>query len=113
MSTVSTHILDTGRGEPAAGVPVRLQRVSGPASEELGRAVTDADGRVTDFGTGQLAAGTYRLVFDTAAAAADGLVAFAPFFPEVIVTFTTDGVRPHYHVPLLLSAFGYATYRGS
>jgi 5-hydroxyisourate hydrolase len=114
VSTVSTHVLDTARGEPAAGIPVRLERVAGPGGGEVGRAVTDADGRIADFGTGPLPAGTYRLVFDTAAAAAPaGSGSAGPFFPEVIVTFSTDGVRPRYHVPLLLSPFGYATYRGS
>jgi 5-hydroxyisourate hydrolase len=109
MSTVSTHVLDTATGEPAAGIPVRLERVSGAGPGEVGRAVTNADGRITDFGTGELAAGTYRLVFETAAA----FPGAQPFFPEVAVTFTADGERPRYHVPLLLSPYGYATYRGS
>ncbi|HEX9066525.1 MAG TPA: hydroxyisourate hydrolase [Streptosporangiaceae bacterium] len=110
MSRLSTHVLDTGRGEPARGVAVRLERADGG---ELARAVTDADGRVTDFGLPALAAGTYRLVFETGPylSAADG--GGAPFFPEVTVTFTTDGQRPGYHVPLLLSPYSYSTYRGS
>jgi 5-hydroxyisourate hydrolase len=109
MSTVTTHVLNTATGEPAAGIGVRLELVSQDGSAEIARASTDADGRVRDFGTGSLAPGTYRLIFDTAAAAPDGHA----FFPEVTVTFVVDGARPHHHVPLLLSPFGYATYRGS
>jgi len=107
VSAVSTHVLDTVRGEPASGILVRLERAG---SGELGRATTDADGRISDFGVASLSAGTYRLVFETGAylrAAGDG------FFPEVVVTFAADGLRPRYHVPLLLSPFSYSTYRGS
>jgi 5-hydroxyisourate hydrolase len=111
--SVSTHILDTVRGEPASGVVVRLERVG---SGELGSASTDTDGRISDFGIASLSAGTYRLVFETGpylSARGDGEPDTAPFFPEVIVTFTADGLRPRYHVPLLLSPFSYSTYRGS
>ena len=111
MSTVTTHVLDTARGAPAVGVPVRLERVSGPGPEEIGRASTDSDGRVSDLGPQRLPAGTYRLVFDTAGYFAQQRT--AGFFPEVAVTFTVDGEGQHYHVPLLLSPFGFATYRGS
>jgi len=111
MSRVTTHVLDTARGAPAAGVPVRLEGVSGAAAEEIGRASTDADGRVQAIGPEGLPAGTYRLVFDTGGYFARQ--GSAGFFPEVAVTFTVDGEGQHYHVPLLLSPFGYATYRGS
>jgi len=111
MSTVTTHVLDTARGAPAAGVPVRLEGVSGAAAEEIARASTDADGRVQAIGPERLQAGTYRLVFDTGGYFARQ--GSAGFFPEVAVTFTVDGEGQHYHVPLLLSPFGYATYRGS
>jgi len=111
MSTVSTHVLDTARGAPAAGVPVRLESVSGAGPEQIGRAGTDADGRVSHIGPERLPAGTYRLVFETAGYFARQRT--AGFFPEVAVTFTVDGEGQHYHVPLLLSPFGYATYRGS
>jgi 5-hydroxyisourate hydrolase len=105
-NAVTTHVLDTARGEPAGGVAVRLERV-GPAGDatELGRGETDADGRFAGFGVPFLAAGTYRLVFETGSA--------APFFPEVAVTFAADGVRERYHVPLLIGPYGYTTYRGS
>jgi 5-hydroxyisourate hydrolase len=102
MSAVTTHVLDTGRGRPAAGVPVRF--VAGERVLAEGR--TDDDGRVTDLGPRTVEPGTYRLVFDVAAYDADA------FFPEVTLTFTvTDG--RHHHVPLLISPFAYSTYRGS
>jgi 5-hydroxyisourate hydrolase len=111
MSQITTHVLDTARGAPASGVPVRLEGVSGAGPEEIGRASTDADGRVGEIGPQRLPAGTYRLVFDTARYFAQQ--GTAGFFPEVAVTFTVGGEGQHYHVPLLLSPFGYATYRGS
>ena len=104
MSGLSTHILDTVKGEPAAGVVVRLER----DGVELGSGITDADGRIADFGTGLLSTGIYRLVFET-----QGYLGSGAFFPEVVITFRADGVRPKYHVPLLLSSYSYSTYRGS
>jgi 5-hydroxyisourate hydrolase len=115
-SGVSTHVLDAVRGEPAAGIVVRLERVDEERVSELGRGATDADGRIGDFGTGALRAGTYRLVFATGPYlefAHGDEMGGAPFFPEVAVTFAADGHRPRYHVPLLLSPFCYSTYRGS
>jgi hydroxyisourate hydrolase len=110
LTQVTTHVLDTARGAPASGVPVRLESVSG-VDQEIGRASTDADGRVREIGPDRLPRGTYRLVFDTAAYFAQQRT--AGFFPEVAITFTVGGDGQHYHVPLLLSPFGYATYRGS
>ena len=107
MSAVTTHVLDTARGVPAAGVRVRLERITRQGPQELGRASTAADGRAFGLGPELLERGRYRLVFDTAGYDPD------TFFPEVAVTFTADGEIPHYHVPLLLSPFGYTTYRGS
>ncbi len=112
MSMVTTHVLDTARGTPAAGVMVCLERVSGTGRTEIARARTDGDGRAGSLGPEQLAPGTYRLVFDTGDYLA-GESGRAPFFPEVAITFTVDGAAPHYHVPLLLSPFGFTTYRGS
>ena len=107
MATLSSHVLDTSRGRPAAGVPVELSSVTG---EVLDSAVTDADGRVTGLGGDPLPPGDYRLRFDTAAHfVATGQVGF---YPEVVVAFTI-GDEAHYHVPLLLNPFGYSTYRGS
>lgn len=110
MSAVTTHVLDTSLGRPAAGVPVRLEVVSDTITT-LAAASTDTDGRVSDLGPDRVAAGTYRLVFDTATYfAATGQSAF---FPEVSLTFTLADPEQHYHVPVLLSPFAYSTYRGS
>lgn len=111
MTEISTHVLDAARGEPASGMMVRLERAESAA--EIARAVTDADGRVTGFGLPALEAGTYRLVFETGPYLSAAGYGAEPFFPEVIVTFTADGRRPRYHVPLLLSPYSYSTYRGS
>ncbi len=104
MSTLSTHVLDTSLGKPAAGVRITLT-VDGATTD----AVTDADGRVTDL-AGDLAPGTYTLRFDSGGYFAERGI--EGFYPEVVVTFTITGAR-HVHVPLLLSPFGYSTYRGS
>ncbi|MEV6432714.1 hydroxyisourate hydrolase [Nocardia sp. NPDC051463] len=105
MSTLSTHVLDAVRGVPAVGVAVALH--AGP--EGLDAGVTDADGRIGALG-GPLAAGTYRLVFDTGSYFA--LQQVDSFYPEVSVTFVITEER-NYHVPLLLSPFAFSTYRGS
>ena len=110
-SPITTHVLDTSRGKPAAGVGVVLARQAGSEWAELGRGVTDADGRNRTLLTGELTAGVYRLTFGTGAYfAAQGTVGF---FPEVSIVFRIDETRSHYHVPLLLNPFGYSTYRGS
>jgi len=114
VSAISTHVLDIAAGRPAAGMRVRLERVDSageqvrPAAAEIAAASTDADGRVASLGPEAIAPGTYRLIFDTGGYSAGT----GAFFPEVTVTFavTDDG---HYHVPLLMSPFGYSTYRGS
>ena len=98
MSTLSTHVLDTAAGVPATGVRVSLESRTGTP---LDQAVTDQDGRIGSLG-GELVAGDYVLRFET-----DGV-----FFPEVVVVFTISDER-HHHVPLLLSPYGYSTYRGS
>jgi len=110
MSAITTHVLDTALGRPAAGVPVRLVRIDRAREEPLAETSTNHDGRVPDLGPDHIVPGTYRLVFDVAAyAAASGQDCF---FPEVVLTFAvTDD--SHYHVPLLLSPFAYSTYRGS
>jgi 5-hydroxyisourate hydrolase len=112
-SAVTTHVLDTARGVPAAGVPVRLERVTQAGAEPLAAGLTDADGRIGDLGPAQLPEGTYRLVFITGAYLAAQAGGTPPFFPEVAVTFAVTGRVGHCHVPLLLSPFGYATYLGS
>ncbi|NIH80222.1 hydroxyisourate hydrolase [Amycolatopsis viridis] len=109
MSAITTHVLDTALGRPAAGVRVRLERAGKP--EVLATGATDDDGRVRDLGPDRLDAGAYRLVFDTAAYfAATGQTCF---FPEITLTFALADPGQHYHVPVLLSPFAYSTYRGS
>lgn len=114
MSAITTHVLDTALGRPAAGVPVRLEHVpqeSPELAKSLASATTNDDGRVAELGPQQLEAGTYRLVFDTSTYhAATGQ---SYFFPEVAITFVLADPAQHYHVPLLLSPFTYSTYRGS
>jgi 5-hydroxyisourate hydrolase len=119
MSAITTHVLDTARGRPAAGLPVRLERVGAHGHTEVASASTDSGGRITELGPDQLEPGTYRLVFGTGAYASaqpagqPEALQQPPFFPEVTVTFTVADRDGHYHVPLLLSPFGYSTYRGS
>lgn len=114
MSAITTHVLDTSRGRPASGVPVVLEERSAEGIwRPLARGITDSDGRLRDLlREGEpLRARTYRLVFDTAAYFRAGEA--HTFYPEVAVTFEVQDPAQHYHVPLLLSPFGYSTYRGS
>ena len=108
MSSVSTHVLDTALGKPAANLHVKLEIKASDAWTPLAEAVTNADGRISSFvpGNVELAPGIYQLRFDTSAYQTG-------FYPEVTVTFRIDHAAQHYHVPLLLSPFGYSTYRGS
>jgi len=109
MSTISTHVLDTALGKPASGIRVTLVR-SGAA---VGEGVTDADGRVRDLHAAdvELGEGDYRLTF----AVGDYFAAAGreAFYSEIVVSFRADSDDGHYHVPLLLSPFGYSTYRGT
>jgi len=113
MNQITTHVLDTSLGRPAANVPVILEMQKSDGTwNELGRSSTDADGRVKDFSMVQpWEVGIYRLGFDTRAYFAgrkmEGL------YPQVIIVFEVRDSREHYHIPLLLSPHGYATYRGS
>jgi 5-hydroxyisourate hydrolase len=108
VSGITTHVLDTSRGCPAAGVPVVLERFVDSDWQSVGRGVTDADGRSRDLLSSAPDAGRYRLTFDTGTYLGE-----AGFYPEVSVTFVVEPGQDHYHVPLLLSPFGYSTYRGS
>lgn len=112
MTGITTHVLDTARGRPAAGVAVSLARRTGETWTELATAQTDATGRVVNLLPDDLRnpAGTYRLRFDTGAYfKAQGVPSFHPF---IEITFDVRDAE-HYHVPLLVSPFGYTTYRGS
>lgn len=111
MNHVTTHILDLTAGTPAAGVAVTLEHAEGSVWSVQGHAVTDADGRVREGFGPVTVAGRYRLTFATGAYfAARGI---ASFHPEVVVVFEVRDVNQHHHVPLLLSPYGYSTYRGS
>ncbi|HLZ31725.1 MAG TPA: hydroxyisourate hydrolase [Chloroflexota bacterium] len=111
MTTLSTHVLDIERGSPAAGVPVELYR--GAQLVARGQR-TNADGRVPDLAGGSVEPGTYRLVFDVAAYfAARAGAAPSTFLQRVSVDFDVSATDPHYHVPLLLSAYACTVYRGS
>ena len=111
MSHVTTHVLDTGSGKPAADVPVTLHLLDGGRWVQIAGGATDADGRIKHLGPERLPTGTYRLAFDTGRYfAASGT---ETFFPEVTLTFGVVESEAHYHVPLLLSPFAYSTYRGS
>ena len=113
MSTISTHILDTARGQPARGIRVTLQRSAGAdAWEDLAMGSTNADGRIPDFVPTDvmLTEGIYRMRFDVSAYFSEHKTkSFYPYI-EVVFELGNDG---HYHVPLLLSPWGYSTYRGS
>lgn len=106
---ISTHVLDTGRGEPARDVRVRLDRRDGGGWTPVAEARTDGDGRLRDWvPAGEWRAGGYRLVFFV-----EAYVGFAAFFPEITVAFQVRDPDRHHHVPLLLSNYGYTTYLGS
>ena len=129
MSVISTHILDTALGKPAAEIAVRLEKfagggwsevsTSGIAEErareapgdwiEVAAGVTDADGRCRDLAR-DAASGAYRLTFDTGAYFAR--LGRASIYPEIAIHFNCDG-NAHYHLPVLSSDNGYTTYRGS
>ena len=100
MSQVSTHVLDTSAGRPAAGIAVTLER----GERTVAGGTTDHDGRIADLGPDRLDPGTWRLRFDTSSRSG--------FFPEVVIAFVVED-DTHLHVPLLLSPHGYTTYRGS
>jgi 5-hydroxyisourate hydrolase len=108
---ISTHVLDTTSGRPAAGLAVTLRRrAPDGAWSVVGRAVTDADGRIKELSSRSPATGDYRLEFATGEYfKASGAPAF---YPEVLVTVAADHEDAHLHVPLLLSPFGYSTYKG-
>ncbi|MBU6454183.1 MAG: hydroxyisourate hydrolase [Cyanobacteria bacterium REEB67] len=112
MSKITTHVLDTSLGRPAAGVHITLELMKSSGFKEIARGVTNDDGRVSDLiGDQSLVAGVYKITFETKDYfAASGRPAF---YPSVPIIFEVGKAEEHYHVPLLLSPFGYSTYRGS
>ena len=109
---ITTHVLDTSLGRPGRAIDIELHRSEGAGWQPVGRGVTDDDGRLrTLTPQGPVEPGTYRIRFHTgpyfATTGATG------FFPVVEIQFTVGDGAQHYHVPLLLSPFGFATYRGS
>ena len=106
---ITTHVLDVSRGVPAAGLSIVLDVRHGATWTSFGQRTTDEQGRVASFSDAAVVAGTYRLTFDTGAYHRG--LGITPFFPEVAVIFDVQS-GAHYHVPLLLSPYGYSTYRG-
>ncbi|HLL73507.1 MAG TPA: hydroxyisourate hydrolase [Pyrinomonadaceae bacterium] len=113
MSAITTHILDVSRGRPAEGVAVILEHRAAEGWQALGRGTTDADGRLRSLLPEgfDLQEGAYRLTFRTL----DYFAAMGveTFYPEVTIIFVVADAAAHYHVPLLVSPYGYSTYRGS
>ena len=112
---ITSHVLDVSRGTPAAGIAVRLEHRSGDAEDWrlVGASLTNADGRVADLSpaSAPATAGQYRLTFVTGPYFAGQAV--PTLYPAVIIVIDATAGEAHYHVPLLLSPFGYTTYRGS
>lgn len=114
---LTTHVLDTGRGKPAARVKIALYRVSGNSHRKIAETVTNADGRTdAPMLTGKaFTEGTYELVFfagdylRATGQASDGVL----FLDQIPIRFGVPDAAQHYHVPLLISPFAYSTYRGS
>ncbi|HMJ15899.1 MAG TPA: hydroxyisourate hydrolase [Polyangiaceae bacterium] len=113
MSPITSHVLDTALGRPAENLRVRLELCGDAGSwQTLAERATDRQGRVSDFlPEGSLEAGTYRLVFDTQSYF--DAAQRETFYPGIEIVFRVTVPGEHYHVPLLLSPFGYSTYRGS
>lgn len=112
---LSVHVLDLQTGQPSPGVTVDLEQRSATGWQRLGSAVTDAQGRIRALVPEQRlaswSAGEYRVVFRTGEFYAGQNQ--STFFPEIPVVFKVDSASQHYHVPLLLSPFGFSTYRGN
>jgi 5-hydroxyisourate hydrolase len=111
VSHITTHILDTVRGRPAAGVAARLEVQEPDGWREIGSGVTNADGRIMDLGPANLGAGNYRIAVDTGAYYRQ--IEMESFFTSVCLGFALLDPAQHYHVPLLISPFAISTYRGS
>jgi len=117
MGRLTTHVLDTAAGRPAAGLQIDLLRREGAARKPLLSVTTNDDGRVDAplLAGDAFTAGRYELVFHAAAylRASGAELPATPFLDEIVIAFGIDNADQHYHVPLLLSPYGYSTYRGS
>jgi 5-hydroxyisourate hydrolase len=116
MKGITTHVLDTSRGQPAAGVPIRLSVRTGQDQDvwkDLGETTTNSDGRAPDLlsADAKISAGVYRLIFETQTYFSS--ISVSGFYPSVSLIFEITNPEQHHHVPLLLSPYGYSTYRGS
>ena len=113
MSGITTHVLDTARGRPARGVPVILEVEAAGGWQLVGKGTTNPDGRISELVSPEVRVlpGVYRLIFDTGKYFASQ--ESESFYPQVTIIFRLTDSEQHYHVPLLLSPFGYSTYRGS
>lgn len=113
MSQITTHILDTSAGLPAAGIRIQLQKPQGKGQwETITEGITNADGRIARFlpANQTLPPGIYRMLFEVKPYfEKKGIQSFYPYVPVVFEILDTA----HYHVPLLLNPYGYSTYRGS
>ena len=113
MSQITTHILDVSRGVPAEGIKVELSKIDAKEMIFIGEGITDASGRIGDFLNEDqiLDAGEYQLTFEIEGFYKE--ISEDPFYPKASVIFRITADGQHYHLPLLLSPFGYTTYRGS
>jgi 5-hydroxyisourate hydrolase len=119
-SPITTHVLDLGNGRPGEGIRIvlRVKEKEGegePRWREVGSGVTDADGRVENLlpAAAHIEPGTYSLTFSASPSSPSKKSSLSPFFPEITITFEVTDPSAHTHVPLLLSPYGYSTYRGS
>lgn len=114
---LTTHVLDTARGIPAEGISILLYRITGGSREKIAEAVTNADGRTDSpiLDVKAFQTGTYELVFQAGDYLREHLTTASEplFLDQIPIRFGIDDATSHYHVPLLLSPFGYSTYRGS
>lgn len=114
MSAITTHVLDTSTGRPGAGIAVVLERKTDSAGwQAIAEGTADSDGRIKDLLLANeiLVPAHYRLIFETGPYFL--LQNIECFFPQVTISFVVEDAEQHYHVPLLVSPFGYSTYRGT
>ena len=112
-SPITSHVLDTEKGIPAEGIPVRLEQKKNDQWQEIAAGVTNDDGRLIDWMPKdyELRDGEFRVEFDLEEYFSKQNR--STFYPQAVINFKIENTKQHYHVPLLLSAFGFSTYRGS